>query len=715
MSKSAKFLMLCSASLGLYSLPAAAQQAGDDQVVDDANSSGTIIVTATRRATALKDVPQSIQALSDDMLQSRGVIDLESLGRQTPGLIMAENADRTPNVVMRGVGAFGNTQGVGYYIDDAQNFTDQTMLLQDLERVEILKGPQGTLYGGSSIGGAIRYITKQPGFDPEATVTAEAGGYGFRNVFAAVNTPIAQDKVALRVSGYYTTDDGFWESPDFKDISNFEEYMFRGQLLIQPTDDLTVKLSGRYRSYAGAGPIARGLDSIDQFNRVTDLSVPPEVDTETYGFIGSVNYDLGGTELDFISSYTRQNKNFTADVDYTTTTVPGIVVSTVNPRPAKVFTNELRLTSSNSDTLDWIVGLYMARLNNTNTTATPLRAEFSVPGAGVVGEIENFASFKARQVDMAMFASTDLKLGAFTITTGARLYHVDYDATLFASFGQPVNLKFKNNDTAILPRLAVSYLTAGGTNIYASVSRGYEAGRAALSSQDPATYKPEKTWAFEVGTKGNIGGRSLYYELAAFYTLYTDRQFETRFQDEGTNAVFETIGNIGDSTVYGLEASLNWVPATGLTLAGAVGYLHSEWDGGAEFNQVPIGGLQTPNAPKWTGNVGATYSTPVSDGMKIEFHADASFTDKFRWGLGYQPGSSINPSYWLASASLTLSEADDRWKISARVNNIFKERYFIDFLPENLGPQASDGTCNQCHLGYIGDRRRLIISASTTF
>ena len=715
MSKSAKFLMLCSASLGLHSLPAAAQQASDDQAVEDTSTSGLIIVTATRRATALKDVPQSIQALSEDMLQSRGVVDLESLGRQTPGLIMAENADRTPNVVMRGVGAFGNTQGVGYYIDDAQNFTDQTMLLQDIERVEILKGPQGTLYGGSSIGGAIRYITKQADFDPEATVTAEAGGYGFRNVFAAVNAPISQDRVAVRVSGYYTTDDGFWESPTFKDISRFEEYMVRGQLLVQPSDDLTIKFSGRYRSYEGSGLIARGHDSINQFNPVTDLSVPPEVNTETYGFVGSVNYDLGGVELDYIGSYTHQNKDFTADVDYTTTAVPGIVIATVNPRPTKVFTSELRLTSSDNDTFDWIVGLYMARLDNTNTTPKPLRAEFSAPGVGVVGAIEDFSSSKARQVDLAMFASTDLKLGDFTITTGARLYHVDYDATVFTSFGAPVNRSFSNNDTAILPRLAVSYLTPGGTNIYASVSRGYEPGRAALSSATPATYKPEKTWAFEVGTKGNIGGRSLYYELAAFYTLYTDRQFESRFQDEDTNAVFETIGNIGDSTVYGLEASLNWVPTTGLTLTGALGYLHSEWDDGAVFNGSSIAGLQTQNAPKWTGNLGATYSTAVSDGMKVELHADASFTDKFRWGLGYQPVSSINPSRWLASASLTLSEADDRWKISARVNNIFNERYFIDFLPENLGPQASDGTCDQCHLGYIGDRRRLIFSASTTF
>lgn len=715
MVKGTKFVLLCSASLALHAIPAAAQEAAAEPATEEFLGSGDIVVTATRRATALKDVPQSIQALSQDMLESRGVVDLESLGRQTPGLIMAENADRTPNVVIRGVGAFGNTQGVGYYIDDVQNFTDQTMLLQDVERIEILKGPQGTLYGGSSIGGAIRYITKQPEFDFGVDAMVEAGGYGFRNVYGAVNAPISADKIALRLSGYFTTDDGFWESPDFKDISNFEEYLVRGQMLFQPTDDLTIKLSGRYRSYKGAGLIGRAQDSIDQFIRVTDLSAKPGVTTDTYGFVGSVNYQAGDVEMDFITSYTQQDKDFLADVDYTTTAVPGIVIFTANPRPTKAFTNELRFTSTGNDRFDWIVGLYAARLNNANLTPSPLAAELSIPGVGVFLAIPDFSSYQAKQTDMAVFASSDLKLGNFTVTTGARLYHVDYDAYVFSSFGAPVNLKFRNNDTAILPRLAVSYLTAGGHNIYASVSRGYEPGKAALTSADPATYKPEKTWAFEVGSKGNIGGRSLYYEVAAFYTLYTDRQFETRIQDQATNAVFETIGNIGDSTAYGLEASLNWIPVKGLTLSGAVGYLHSEWDEGAEFNQVAIDGRQTPNAPEWTGNLGATYSTPVSQGLKVELHADASYTDEFRWGLGYQPGSSINPSHWLASASLSLSEIDDRWKISARVNNIFNERYFIDFLPENLGPQAGDGTCDQCHLGYIGDRRRLIISASTTF
>ena len=711
-------MLVCGAALGLNSFPVAAQQSEGEQSSSDASiQTGEIVVTATKRSSVLRDIPQSIVALSGDMLESRGVVDIAALSRQTPGVVMEIGNDRTPNVVIRGVGAFGNTQGVGFYIDDVQNFTDQTMRLQDLERVEVLKGPQGTLFGGSSIGGAIRYIPKEPDFDFNGEVMAEVGGYGYRNLYGAVNAPISQDKVAARVSAYYNRDDGFWTSPAFDHISRTEEFAVRGQLLLQPTESLTVKLTGRFREYDGSGLIASRQDSVDDVDYVADLSIVPNVHSKTYGFVGSANYDFGGLEMDWISSYTRQDKDFIGDVDYGTTDVPQQIFFTDDPRPTEVLTQEIRLASNGNNKFDWIFGLYAANLKNVNTTATPVSAIASIPALDLVIPVDGLFDFEAEQTDLAAFASTDLRLGDLTVTTGLRLYHVDYDANLYRSFADDVNLSFKNDDTVLLPKLALVYKTANGNNIYASASRGYEPGKAALSSTNPNTYKPEKTWAFEVGSKGNIGGRSLYYEVAGFYTLYTDRQFETRISvpAELGGGFIETIDNIGDSTAYGVEGSLNWTPALGLTLNGSIGYLHSEWDDDAEFNLIDISGLPTPNTPKWTGNFGASYTTPVSEGVKVELHADASYKDEFRWKLGYQPNSSINPSYWLASAYIALSETDDRWKISARVSNLFDQAYFIDFTPEQFDAAAADGTCDKCHLGYVGERRRLIVSASVKF
>ena len=720
MTANSKSLLCSGATLLLLSSPALAQQAPDEATTSDVQpeqarqASGQIVVTATRRAESLKDVPQSISALSDDMLQSRGVTDITALGRQTPGLVMNERADKTPNVVMRGIGAFGNVQGVGFYIDDVQNFTDQTMRLQDLERVEILKGPQGTLYGGSSIGGAVRYITKQPDFYLSGEALVEGGGYGYRNAYAAANVPLVADKMAVRVSGYYNADDGFWTSPTIPDISKTEEFGIRGQLLVQPTDSFKALLTVRYRNLDGGGLIASGQDSVDSVTYVADLSEGPNVNSETIGFVGNLSYDFGGITLDSISSYTHQDKNYLGDVDYTTTAPQQVVIFTDNPLPAEVLTQEIRLSSDDSDVLNWIVGLYAANLKNVGITGTPVTAVVSVPAFDIVQTVPNFFSYQSEQTDLAAFASTDLLLGDLTVTTGVRLYKVIYDADLFTSGGAPVNQHFENDDTTVLPRLALSYETAGGTNIYASVSRGYEPGRAALSSDTPSTYAPEKTWAFELGSKGYLGDRTLYYEIAGFYTLYSARQFETRIP-LAVGGFVETVANIGDSTAYGFETSLNWSPVSAFTLTGSLGYLHSQWDDGAQYDGIDISGRDTPNSPEWTGNVGGTFTHPLTDDLELKLHADASYTGEFRWKLDYDPISSLNPDFWLASAYVSIGDPDDRWKVSARVSNLFDQDYFLDFTPQQFGAQNADGSCDKCHLGYVGERRRLTLSASVKF
>ena len=721
MITNAKGLLLCGASFLLFSSPAHAQQvrqeaaqatANPEAMADD-QSSGEIVVTATRRSESLKDIPQSISALSDEMLQSRGVTDITALGRQTPGLVMNERADKTPNVVMRGVGAFGNVQGVGFYIDDVQNFTDQTMRLQDLQRIEVLKGPQGTLYGGSSIGGAVRYITKEPGWDISANALVEGGSKGYRNAYGALNLPLVNDQVAARVSGYYTHDDGFMRSRALSNLATTEEYAFRGQLLVKPTDRLTALFSLRYRNFSGGALLANPQDSVSNVSYVADLSIKPKVRSKTFGGVAKINYDFDGVVLDWISSYTKQDKDILSDADYTTTAQQQTVIFSVNPRPTKILTQEIRLSSEGDQKFAWILGLYAARLDNANVAPTPLTAVVTIPALNRVVTRPNFYSYDIDQTDLAAFASTDLHLGDFTLTTGARVYRVKYNADVFTARSAVLNAHYDRDDTAILPRLALSYKTVDGNNLYASVSRGYEPGRVAISSATIAPYNPEKTWAFEAGSKGYVAGRSIYYEVAGFYSIYSDRQFETRVLIGGLPT--ETIDNIGDSKSYGFEGSLNWTLARGLVVNGSLGYLHARWKSNVIYKGVDISGKTPPNSPTWTGNVGATYSTPLSDALKVELHADASFTDEFRWKLGYEPVSSVNPSYWIASAYIAISELDDRWKLAARVSNIFNQAYYTDFTPQLFGAQGANGTCNKCHLGYVGDKRRIIVSASMKF
>src|ERR1700730_8476506 len=167
---------------------------------EESQSIQEIVVTARKRSERVIDIPESITAITAGEIEGRGIQTIEDLGRQTPNLQLNMRQDLTTDVVIRGVGAYGDVLGVGFSIDNVPNFTDQTMRLEDVESVEILKGPQGTLYGGSSIGGLVRYVSKRPEFNWEGETFAEVGNYSHIDVSAAQNIPLIDGKLALRVS-----------------------------------------------------------------------------------------------------------------------------------------------------------------------------------------------------------------------------------------------------------------------------------------------------------------------------------------------------------------------------------------------------------------------------------------------------------------------------------------------------------------------------------
>ena len=205
-----------------------------------------IVVTARKRSERLIHVPETISAFSEAALERAGIKNLDTLGQSLPNTVLSRRGDNEPNVVIRGVGSFGNVQGIGFYIDDVQNFTDQASRLVDLERVEVLKGPQGTLYGGSSIGGAVKYVTRKPSQEYEGTAAIEVGQQSIVNVNGSVNLPVS-NVFAVRLSGYLDTNDGFVKN-NITGVNNdeSEEYGFRAALRYTPTDETDINLSIRY-------------------------------------------------------------------------------------------------------------------------------------------------------------------------------------------------------------------------------------------------------------------------------------------------------------------------------------------------------------------------------------------------------------------------------------------------------------------------------------
>lgn len=691
--------------------PASAQSTGPATPQAESASHellGEIVVTAQKRAEVLRSVPLAISAISSEGLETRGIATINDLGRQAPGLSMVERQNHVPNVVLRGVGSYGFVEGVGFYVDDVQNYTDKTMRLEDLERVEILKGPQGTLFGGSSLGGAVRYISKRPTFDTSMEFKGDLSlSNSYQSAYANANAPVS-DVVAMRVSGYRTHDEGFNKDDNLKSsTSEMREYGLRGQVLYEPSEDFSALLTARYRNFDGAYAGYSRQNSIDEVNTHTSLSFKPNYKTETYGFVGQINYDFGAAELTSLSSYTHQKTDYVVDGDYTATPA---VKGQADGRPGEVLTQELRLTSEKGERFDWIGGLYASLRRNVGNQVSPL----SITAGPAF--INPYTDQSSRHVDYAGFGSANLYMGDFTLMGGARLMRTIYKQHSLVVKGAPVTAgsRLTVADTVVLPKASLSYTTEGNTLLYATVAQGYEPGKVDASERPPVAYEPETDWTYELGVKGDLG-REFYYELSAFYIDSSDRQGESIIFTPGATVASKRITNIGPARSLGAEAVARWQPVDDLDLEASLSYLDAEWTGNATFNRVALKGRQIPNASRWSANFAATYSVPVSEELELGLHADAAYKGSFPWQLTYDPVSNRNPGYWLVNARVSLGTMSDAWEISARVDNVFNEHYFTEFFPQQLGTQAADGSCVGCHLAATGGLRRVVVSMGLKF
>ena len=719
-------LMIGAALSAGYALPAMAQAPSAADASEEEAPGSEIVVTARKRSERLSDVPESIAAFSGDTLTRNAVTTINDLGRQTPGLTLTRRQDNTANVVLRGVGSLGSVQGVGFYIDEVQNFTDTTARLEDIGHVEILKGPQGTLYGGSTIGGAIRYVAKIPDFEQAGQIKVEMGERNYQDVFVALNIPIVDQKVAARIAGSFTHDDGYLPNRNLGGVPNSEmrEFAAKGQLLLKPTEDLTALFTLRYRRTTGAYGSYTRNNNVQTPNYESNTSFIPNSKITTWAGIANLTYDFGGAALTSITSYTQQNRIVATDADYTSTafalpSVTQLAGYTDDKRPTKILTQELRLTSETQGRFDWIAGLYAARIDNLTVQGT--NGGLSINN----GPVRPYLERTTRQDDVAAFGTANMHFGGLTVGGGLRLLHTKYNYTPMRTNGVVQNPIVTQSVafTAVLPKLSVSYKVDGGPLIYGSVAEGWESGKISIDASVPRSYKPEKAWTGELGIKGEVFG-NLNYELAAYYTRYLARQIQTRTLDPVINVVIERVDNIGTSINKGLEASLAWTPVQNLSLNAAGGYLDAQWKKGsfsyAEagtriLRTVDLAGKQVPNAPHWTLNFGGTYTLPISNTIELELHGDASYNDSFIWRLTPTGPSNINPAYWVSNVRAALRQPDGNWEFAARIENLFDVRYFTEFAPQYFGVQNADGNCNGCHLGSVSSPRRFVASAMLKF
>ena len=512
--------------------------------VDAPGTTGEIVITARRRSERLIDVPETITAFSEATLEQAGIRNIDDLGQALPNVVLNRRGDNEPNVVIRGVGSFGNVQGVGFYIDDVPNFTDQAGRIVDLARIEVLKGPQGTLYGGSSIGGAVKYVTRKPSQTFEGKAAVELGSFDTRNAHASVNIPLS-GVAAFRVSGYADTSNGYVRN-NVTGINNdrSREYGIRAALRFTPSADTDINLSVRYSDLDNGGNDYYLTTNDSSYSRRSDLDRNIFNRRKVFGGILSAEQQFGDLSFTSLTSYTQRRNRILFDLDYSS--LDGLAIEQPTPIKTKVFTQELRLQSDDSEGFSWLIGGFYSRVRDRNLTIRG-DAVFGVDFGGPF-TLTNFSDNTSLEQTYAGFGSLTYESGPFEATLGGRLNYTNFYGL---NRNLPDSLHVK--DTVILPKLTLSYKVDPAIMLYFNAAEGYEPGRFTLFSDTPLIpYKPERATNFELGAKGETAGGLLFYEVAAFYIKSRDRQLETLVVDP-SGVPTEAIGNVGDARTLGAE------------------------------------------------------------------------------------------------------------------------------------------------------------------
>lgn len=622
-----------------------------------------IIVTARKKAERLMDVPETISAFSAATLEKAGINNIDKIGQSVPNITLNRRGDNEPNVVIRGVGSFGNVQGVGFYIDDVQNFTDQAGRLVDLERIEVLKGPQGTLYGGSSIGGAVKYVTKKPADEFEAKASVGIGSQNILNTSGSVNVPLS-DTMALRVSGYTEKNDGFLEN-NITGVNNdeSEEFGLRAALRLQPSEDTDVNLSVRYRDLDNGGNDYYITDSTTAYRLNSDTDIDVFNKRKVLGGILNIQHQLGDLSFTSLSSYTERENEILWDLDYSS--IDGVWVFQREPVKTKVITQEIRLQSENAEGFNWLAGGYYSSVRDRSLVGLA-DVVIGTDFGGGPDFILDFHNNTSLEKTYAGFATVSYASGSFETSLGARLNH-----TNFLGENRLLNESLNVKDTVILPKLSLSYDVSDDAMAYFNISQGYEPGRFSLFNETPLLpYLPEKATNFELGLKGQMGGGVLSYEAAAFYIESKDRQLETLVVVD--NVPNEAIGNVGDAKTYGAELSLTARPTDELTFNANAGIMESDFTAG-QFD-----GLEVPFAPSFSGNISAEYATDISQALRLSLRADVNHNSGFFWDT---ENALEQEAYSLVGGRVALSDIDGKWVFAVRAENLFDTEYNSELQP----------------------------------
>ena len=694
-----------------------------------------VIVTARKRDENLMDIPESVSAIGALEVERRNIKGLNKIGLAVPNLNLSMRTDGYPNVTIRGLGAYGMTQGVGFYLDDVQLFSDASSRFGDIERIEVLKGPQGVLYGGSNIGGAVKYVSKAPSTEAfGGRLKVMAGEQGIWDIEGDINIPLS-DKWALRAFAFTREDDGFMTNPGSlspvfgvdsnqpEDVGAYEQSGGRLVLHGDITDRVSITASARYNEYDG--PVnnwARemGTPGNLQYPFTLDTNLNPTHERETFGARFEINVEFDNFDFKSITSYTDTESDRHTDVDLTQLWF----FNTFRPETMEVFTQEFRFSSNSDGPLQWVGGLYLMDFEETMNSYLDfgwIILEADDPSIHVQVPFETRREEKG---NLAAFGNVTYEVGAWEWGLGLRIDRWESDEEAV-----DIGHSASKDDVEILPKISLTRHFNNDSMAYLTVSKGFEPGGwVGIADGAPPVYGPngEKTLAgfdpeeaiqYELGWKGSLADGRVQATAALFFIDYDDRQFEFIVPNpSGDGTLIDGIENIGDSEQTGIELGLTWQASDYLQIAAAYGYIDAEWDSNTILpdGSANLGGQTPPQIIEHSTTVTANFQMPAFG--DFDWIANLQLSHNGTMEGGKPSGGTVeNPEFTVVDIQVGLTS--NNWELMLNLDNAFDERYYTDLEPfPNFGFGGLIGTePAEIIIGTHGHPRLFTASATYRF
>ncbi|MFZ5670273.1 MAG: TonB-dependent receptor [Pseudomonadota bacterium] len=749
-----KSMLLAGAAWSAASGMAMAQDgAGDTAQVDE------FVVTARRREENLKDVPVAVSAISGETLEAVGAADITTLQQATPNATVqvARGSNSTLISFIRGVGQqdplWGFEPGVGLYVDDVYIARPQGAVLDiyDVERIEVLRGPQGTLYGRNTIGGAIKYVTKRLGDEPGLTLKGAFGSYNQFDAIGTLTAPVT-DEFAVGVSLARYLRDGFGENLN-TGADHYNKDVLAGRFSAEwtPSDSFFVRFAVDYvQDDSNPRHGYREVQALNSAGVPIAGGAPLGSVYDTMAGVGDSNkVESTGVSLtaEWVVNDLITVKSITAWRDGETDTVidfdglPQNILDIPAYYQDNQFTQELQLLFE-GERWQGVAGVFYLDGTAEGAFDTILgQAALAIGTAGSV-DTQSIAVFGDFSFDI-----TD----AFKVSVGGRWTQDEKTGTVFrANYAGAsrtpltggasriptlVRSNYTNDRTfeQFTPRVSLSYDLSDDLTGYVSYSQGFKSGGFDMRGDvilTPATvdgYDPETVETYEAGLKGYLFDRRVSFATALFSSEYEDQQVTTQVPVGAGVASF--VDNVGSSKMWGWEFEGTATLTDNFRISGAVGYIDAEFEEFLRFYPagainpltgavVPAGGLTLnvadivvfQNTPEWSGNISATWTADVGGGQ-LAFIPSASYRGDFSQ-FEFPNPILDQEGYWLYDASLTWTSGDGRTTLGVHGKNLGDEEYRIGGY--NF-PQSAGVLFGNSVVGFYGPPRTFTATIQRKF